>query len=52
MRPSLRTHAEQYLAIRRSMGFRSTNLGRDLLHFSAYLEAHQAKVITTDQAMA
>lgn len=52
MTMSLRSYAEQYLAMRRSLGFKLTRFGQDLLNFITYLEAHQATVITTDLAVA
>lgn len=50
--PSIREHAEQYLAMRRSLGFKLTTFGTRLLGFVTYLESHDLTVITTDAALA
>lgn len=50
--PSIREHAEQYLAMRRGLGFKLTVFGTRLLGFVAYLEAHDMTVITADAALA
>lgn len=49
---TIREHAEQYLAMRRALGFKLTTFGTRLLGFVAYLEAHDMAVITTDAALA
>jgi site-specific recombinase XerD len=49
---TIREHAEQYLAMRRALGFKLTTFGYRLFDFVAYLEAHHADVITTDAAVA
>jgi hypothetical protein len=38
---TLREHAEQYLAMRRALGFKLTTFGHRLLGFVTYLEVHQ-----------
>lgn len=49
---TMRAHAEQYLVMRRALGFKLTTFGTRLLGFVAYLEAHDMTVITTDAALA
>lgn len=49
---ALRQHAEQYLAMRRALGFKLTTFGPKLLGFITYLEASGATVVTTDAAVA
>jgi integrase len=49
---TLRAHAEQYLAMRRALGYKLTTFGTRLLGFVAYLEARDLDVITTDAALA
>jgi integrase/recombinase XerD len=49
---TIREHAEQYLAMRRALGFKLTTFGTRLLGFVAYLEAHDISVLTTDAALA
>jgi integrase/recombinase XerD len=49
---TIREHAEQYLAMRRALGFKLTTFGGRLLGFVTYLETHQLNVITTDAALA
>lgn len=49
---ALRTAAEDYLAMRRALGFKLTSQGRQLLSFIDYCEAHDAEHITTDLAVA
>jgi integrase/recombinase XerD len=49
---TLREHAEQYLAMRRALGFKLTTFGHRLLGFVTYLEVHQLHSITTDAALA
>lgn len=48
---SLRIHAEEYLAMRRSLGFKLTSFGKLLLDFIGYLEQQNAPVITTELAV-
>jgi len=48
---TIREHAEQYLAMRRALGFKLTTFGTRLLGFVAYLEARNLAVITTDAAL-
>jgi integrase/recombinase XerD len=48
----LRHHAEQYLAMRRALGFKLTTWGPKLMSFIGYLEAAGHTVITTDDAVA
>jgi integrase/recombinase XerD len=50
--PSIREHAEQYLAMRRALGFKLTVFGTRLLGFVGYLETHDLSVITADAALA
>lgn len=49
---ALRTAAEDYLAMRRALGFKLTSQGRQLLSFIDYCEAHDAEHVTTDLAVA
>jgi integrase/recombinase XerD len=49
---TIREHAEQYLAMRRTLGFKLTTFGGRLLGFVTYLETHQLNVITTEAALA
>ena len=49
---TIREHAEQYLAMRRALGFKLTTFGTRLLGFVAYLETHDLAVITADAALA
>jgi integrase len=48
----LREHAEQYLAMRRALGFKLTTWGPRLMSFIAYLESLEHTVVTTDDAVA
>lgn len=48
----LRDAAEDYLAMRRALGFKLTTWGRHLMRFIDYCEAHHADHITTDRAVA
>ena len=52
MNNSLRQHAEDYLTMRRSLGFKLTVFEELLFSFIAYMEDQQATVITTDLAVA
>ena len=48
---ALRESLEEYLAIRRSLGFKLTNLARHLHNFVAYADAENASYITTELAL-
>ncbi len=48
----LRTAADDYLAMRRALGFKLTTQGRQLMAFIDYCEAQQAEHVTTDLALA
>jgi integrase/recombinase XerD len=48
---SLRDAAEEYLALRRALGFKLGQQGRMLLQFVAFLEQREAAVITTKLAL-
>lgn len=52
MTVSLRIHAGEYLAMRRSLGFKLTSFGTTLMSFIGYLEMCQAPAITTELAVA
>lgn len=47
----LREAAEEYLAMRRALGFTLTTQARQLMRFVDYCEAHHAERITTDLAL-
>lgn len=47
----IRRHAEQYLAMRRGLGFKLTTFGQKLFSFIDYLEAHDLNAITTEAAL-
>lgn len=49
---TIRAHAEDYLAMRRALGFKLTTFGQRLLSFIDYLDAHDLDVLTTDAALA
>jgi integrase/recombinase XerD len=49
---AIRRHAEAYLAMRRTLGFKLTTFGQRLLSFVGYLEQRGTSVITTDAALA
>jgi integrase/recombinase XerD len=49
---TLREHAEQYLAMRRALGFKLTTWGPKLMGFIDYLESLGTTVVTTDDAVA
>jgi integrase/recombinase XerD len=51
-RPSLRAALEDYLALRRALGFKLDNAGRLLGQFVDYLEERGIDTITTDDALA
>ena len=48
---TLRQRAEDYLALRRSMGFQLTTPGRQVLQFAGHLDANAATHITNDLAV-
>lgn len=48
---TIREHAEQYLAMRRALGFKLDAFGRLLLSFASYLEEQGLRVVTTDAAV-
>lgn len=48
----LRQRAQDYLAMRRALGFKLTTWGAKLMSFISYLESTGATVITTDAAVA
>jgi len=48
---TLRTAADDYLAIRRSLGFKLRMQGRLLMDFVDYLEQAQSETVTTDAAV-
>jgi integrase/recombinase XerD len=47
----IRGHAEEYLAMRRALGFKLTTFGQRLLSFVGYLEARGQSVLTTEAAL-
>jgi integrase/recombinase XerD len=49
---TIRQHAEQYLAMRRALGFKLTTFGHRLISFVSYLETRQQQVVTTEAAVA
>ena len=49
---TLRRAAEDYLAMRRALGFKLTTQGRQLMHFVGYCEARGAEHISTELALA
>jgi integrase/recombinase XerD len=49
---AIRRHAEAYLAMRRTLGFKLTTFGQRLLSFVGYLEQRGTSHITTDAALA
>ena len=51
-RPSLRAAVEDYLSLRRALGFKLNNAGRLLGQFVGYLEEHGIDTVTTDDALA
>ncbi len=48
---TIREHAEDYLAMRRSLGFQLKTFGQKLLSFIDYLEAYEMSVLTTEAAL-
>lgn len=49
---TIRGRAEEYLAMRRALGFQLSSFEQKLLSFVCYLEAHDLDVITVDAALA
>lgn len=49
---TVRQHAEEYLAMRRRLGFKLTSFGEKLMSFVAYLEHTGATAVTTRTALA
>lgn len=49
---SIRARAEEYLAMRRALGFQLSSFEQKLSSFVGYLEAHDLDVITVDAALA
>ena len=49
--PSLRSALEDYLRLRRALGFKLKSAGRLLGQFVDYLEARGIETITTDDAL-
>lgn len=49
---TIRQHAEEYLAMRRSLGFKLTSFGEKLMSFVGYLEHTGATAVTTQTALA
>lgn len=45
------TAAEEYLALQRSLGFKLTETGRNLLEFARFAEREGAESVTTDRAL-
>jgi integrase/recombinase XerD len=48
---SLRKAVENYLTMRRSLGFKLRKTGYDLRHFVSFMEEQKASVITTELAL-
>jgi integrase/recombinase XerD len=51
-RPSLRAALEDYLSLRRALGFKLHNAGRLLHQFVEHIEAHGAETFSTEDALA
>ncbi|MFF4259895.1 tyrosine-type recombinase/integrase [Streptomyces sp. NPDC001663] len=49
---TIRQHAEEYLAMRRRLGFKLTTFGEKLMSFVSYLEHTGVTVLTTEAALA
>jgi integrase len=49
---TIRQHAEEYLAMRRRLGFKLTTFGEKLMSFVGYLERSGATTVTTQAALA
>jgi integrase/recombinase XerD len=49
---TIRQHAQEYLAMRRRLGFQLTTFGQKLMSFVDYLERTGATTLTTDAALA
>jgi hypothetical protein len=48
---SLRKAVENYLTMRRSLGFKLRDMGYNLRHFVSYMEQQRASIITTKLAL-
>lgn len=48
---TIRERAEDYLAMRRALGFSLTTFGQRLMSFVGYLEARGSNVLTTEFAV-
>jgi integrase len=48
---SLRKAVDEYLTMRRSLGFKLGNMGYNLRHFASFMEHQRATVITTELAL-
>ncbi len=48
---TIRRHAQDYLSMRRALGFKLTTFGQKLLSFVDYLDSHDMDVLTTDAAL-
>jgi len=48
---SLRRAVQQYLTMRRSLGFKLRDMGRNLQHFVSFMEQQSTSLITTDLAL-
>jgi len=48
---SLREAVEDYLTMRRSLGFKLVTLGRNLHHFVSFMEQERSSIITTELAL-
>jgi integrase/recombinase XerD len=49
---TLRQHAEQYLTMRRTLGFKLTTFGHRLISFVSYLERRNQQIVTAEAAVA
>jgi hypothetical protein len=48
---SLRKAVEDYLTMRRSLGFKLRDMGYNLRHFVSFMEQQRASIITTELAL-
>lgn len=48
---TIRQHADEYLAMRRRLGFKLTSFGEKLMSFVSYLEHTGATVLTAEAAL-
>ena len=48
---ALRASAQEYLAMRRALGFKLTTQGAHLMSFVSFCEEHSAATVTTDLAV-